>query len=94
MAKSGVLLYKGKPLVRKDNVVCYGDVNDKYVVIITILESKEVRGQSIASKVLVQLQNTDESVAVKDKVAKAAEKNSLYEGLDIGQVWLERLLRS
>ena len=31
--KSGVLTYKGHPLRRKDNLIYYGSMADKYIVI-------------------------------------------------------------
>ena len=86
------LTYKGKPLIRKDKILCYGHREDKYILVMTILETKEQKGLDIATKVLVQLQKTDDSVSNKDKVVKSTEKSSLYEAFDIGEIWLERLL--
>jgi len=93
MGKEVILTYKGKPLVRKDKVLCYGDVKDKYVLVLTILETREEKKLNVASKVFVQLQYTDETVDKKDKVVKSTVMNSLYEALDIGEIWLERILK-
>jgi hypothetical protein len=87
-----ILTYKGRPLVRKDKTICFGNVTDKYVLILTILETKAEKGLDVASRVLVQLQNTDENVSSTDRVVKSTEKNSLYEAFDIGEIWLDRLL--
>lgn len=87
-----IITYKGRPLVRKDKTICFGNVTDRYVLILTILETKTQKGLDVASKVLVQLQNTDETVNSKDRVVKSIEKNSLYEAFDIGEIWLDRLL--
>ena len=35
------LVYKGHPLMRKDNMVYYGSMADKYIVILQVLESKK-----------------------------------------------------
>ena len=90
--EKAVLTYKGRPLVRKDKTICFGHVTDKYILILTILETKTQKGLDVASRVLVQLQNTDENVSSKDRVVKSTEKDSLYEAFDIGEIWLDRLL--
>ena len=54
------LLYKGRPLMRKDNIIYYGSMADPYIVMMQVLETKTVGGgEEIASKVSVQLQLTD-----------------------------------
>ena len=34
------LLYKGIPLVKRGNVIIYGDVNDKYYLRMSVLKTK------------------------------------------------------
>lgn len=86
------LIYKGKPLIRKDNTLYYGSMSDKYIIMIQILEAKIVSGLESASKVSVFLQQTSPNVHPKDRVIRKTEKNGLYEALDVGAVWLERAL--
>lgn len=88
------LLYKGHPLMRKDNMVYYGSMADKYIVILQILDSKDFQDLSLATKVSVQLQLTDQSVKSRDRVLKKSEKDGFYTALDVGCVWLERALAS
>ena len=57
--EKSILTYKGKPLMRKDNVVYYGSMADSHIVMLQILETKKVNGEDIASKVSVELQLTD-----------------------------------
>ena len=87
-----ILNYKGKPFVRKDKDICYGDVNDKYVLVLTVLEAKEERGISVATRVRVQLQSTDDSLSANERIIKFTERPSLFEAFDVGEVWLERSL--
>ncbi|MBQ3251791.1 MAG: hypothetical protein IJB02_00910 [Oscillospiraceae bacterium] len=87
-----VLTYKGHPLMRLDNLIYYGSMADSHIVMLQILESKEVNGVQIASRVSVQLQLTDPSVKSRDRVVKKSEKAGLYTALDFGCVWLERAL--
>ena len=92
MAEEKVLTYKGHPLMRKDNLIYYGTMADKYIVMMQILESKKENGLDMATKVSLQLQLTDPSARSRDRVAKKSEKSDLYTALDVGCVWLERAL--
>ncbi len=92
MADEKVLQYKGRPLMRKDNMVYYGSMADSHIVMLQILETKKMGDMEIASKVSVQLQLTDPSVRSRDRVVKKSEKDGFYTALDLGSVWLERAL--
>ena len=94
MAENTGLVYKGRPLMRKDNMVYYGSMADKYIVILQILESKDFQDVKLASKVSVQLQLTDPSLRPRERVVKKSEKDGFYTALDVGCVWLERALAS
>lgn len=87
-----VLMYKGRPLMRKDNLIYYGSMADSHIVMLQILETKKVGDTEIASRVSVQLQLTDPSARSRDRVVKKGEKAGLYTALDFGSVWLERAL--
>ena len=39
--KSGVLTYKGHPLRRKDNLIYYGSMADKYIVMIQVMNTEK-----------------------------------------------------
>lgn len=87
------LMYKGRPLMRKDNIIYYGSMADPYIVMMQILETQKVGEEEIASKVSVQLQLTDPNVRSRDRVTKKSEKDGLFSALDVGSVWLERALK-
>ena len=78
MADEKVLQYKGRPLMRKDNLIYYGSMADSHIVMLQILESKKMGDMDIATRVSVQLQKS--------------EKDGFYTALDLGCVWLERAL--
>jgi hypothetical protein len=86
------LMYKGRPLMRKDNIIYYGSMQDPYIIFIQISETKKVGDLDVASKVSVQLQRTDPSVRSRDRIVKSSEKNGLYQAMDVGAIWLERAL--
>ena len=90
--EKNILMYKGHPLMRKDNLIYYGSMADSHIIMLQILETKTVKDAEIASRVSVQLQLTDPSVKSRDRIVKKGEKPGLYTALDFGCVWLERAL--
>ncbi len=90
--KNDFLTYKGKPLVRNGNTIYYGDMNDDFVIMMRILSSKDFGDTDLASKVSVQLVNTDPNVSIKEKIVKTSEKKGLYAAMDIADIWLTRAL--
>ena len=87
-----ILMYKGRPLLRVDNLIYYGSMADSHIVMLQILETKKVGDSEIASRVSVQLQLTDPAAKSRDRIVKKGEKAGLYTALDFGGVWLERAL--
>ena len=82
------LMYNGKPLVREKNLICYGDMTDKYYLSMLILTTKVIDGKETPNNILVQILTTGE----KTKIIKQVNKNNLYDAFDIGTIWLERAL--
>lgn len=87
-----MLEYKGHPLRRKDNLIYYGSMSDKYIIMLQVMDTKKVKDLDVASKVSVQLQLTDPDVKSRDRVVKKTEKEGLYAAMDVATVWLERSL--
>lgn len=92
MSENNGLMYKGHPLMRKDNLIYYGSMADSHIVMLQILETKTVGDTEIATRVAVQLQLTDPAAKSRDRIVKKSEKVGLYTALDVGCVWLERAL--
>lgn len=90
--ENAVLMYKGRPLMRKGNLVYYGSMADSHIVMLQILESKHLGDTDIATRVSVQLQLTDPTARSRDRIVKRSEKDGFYTALDVGCVWLERAL--
>ena len=90
--KSKFLTYKGKPLVRNGNTLYYGDASENYVIMMQILATKPDGDVEVASKVSIQLLNTDPNVSARERIVKSSEKKGLYAALDIAEVWLSRAL--
>ena len=86
------LIYKGHPLRRVDNLIYYGTMAEKYIIMMRVLESKKEQDLNVATKVSVQLQLTDANLKSRDRVVKKSEKDSLYAAMDVAAIWLDRAL--
>ena len=79
------LEYKGRPLVRHDGDIYYGDMSAKYHVHMIIMSEKEIKGTTVPDKIVVQLI---------PKGSMLPEKNimstSLADALETADAWLER----
>jgi hypothetical protein len=92
MSNEKTLTYQGFPLMRKDKLAYLGSMADSHIILLQILETKDVQGAEVATKVSVELQLTDPSVRAKDRIVKKSEKDGFYTALDVGCVWLKRAL--
>ena len=87
------LNYKEKPLVRKGNEIYYGDMSESHVVKLTILSSKKEGENEVPDSILVQLLKSDIQLSDKERIVKETTKNTMFEALDFGFVWLERAIK-
>ncbi len=86
------LTYKGHPLRRKDSLIYYGSMAEKYIIMLQVLDQKKEQDLDLATRVSVQLQLTDPDLKSRDRVVKKTEKDSLYAAMDVAAVWLDRAL--
>ena len=82
------LEYLDKPLVREDNTICYGDMNEKCVLVLEIMSYKKYNDNDIPDKILIQILDTKDP----NKIYKQATKDGLYEAFRMGEIWLEQAL--
>ena len=92
MAENNGLTFKGRPLMRKDNLIYYGSMADSHIILLQIVDYKQVGDTEVANKVSIQLQLTDPNVKGRAQIVKKTEKVGLYTALDVAAVWLERAL--
>lgn len=90
--KGKFLEYKGKPLVRQDDELYYGDMSEKFILFMLIMSYKEDSKlkSEVPDKIMLQIIPTDGS----GKIEKQKLVNGLYEALDLGCAWLERANRA
>ena len=86
------LMYKGRPLRRKDNLIYYGSMADKYTIMIQVMGSEKDKGLDIANKVHMELQFTDPDLKSRDRVVKKSDLPDLFSAIDMGATWLMRAL--
>ena len=82
------LMYKDRPLVREGNTICYGDMNEKCILILEIMSYKEEAGNQVPDKIFVQVIDSKDPT----KIIKQGAKEGLYVAFSIGVVWLEHAL--
>ena len=83
------LMFRGKPLVRDGQQICWGDMKDKYVLVLGIMSTKKAGDKEVPDQVLIQIPSTDDG-----KVVKVGSKTGLYEAFEYGMIWLESELRN
>lgn len=86
------VMYKGRPLVREGNIICYGYLSEAYYLLLTIMSNKPIGDREVPDKVLVQIMNSDTTLPDHKRIAKQDIKTGLAEALDIGMIWLDRYL--
>ncbi len=86
-AQQTIFTYKGKPMVRRGDTIYYGDMKEKYIIIFTIKSKKKVGDLEVADSVTIDL-CTNRGVG-KEKVIKKANRESLFEAIDIAEFWLQ-----
>ena len=87
---SNFFTYKGYPLVRKDDCIYYGNMSDEYVVMLEVKEKQKVKDMDVASKVKIYQMSTDFTLPPTIGITQTAERESLYEALDLANAWLQR----
>ena len=83
------LEYKGKPLVREGDTICYGDMSDKCILVLEIMSYKKYEGNDIPDQIYIQIIDSKDP----NKIIKQAQKTGLYEAFTYGVVWLEQALK-
>ncbi len=88
LVSGNYLEYMGRPLVRQDDTICYGDMSEKCVLILEIFSHDETT--KLPKDVLIQVVDSKDP----NKIIKQGQKEGLYNAFSIGLVWLERALQA
>ncbi|MBQ6702761.1 MAG: hypothetical protein IJN17_07400 [Clostridia bacterium] len=90
------LVFRGKPLLREGNTFCYGSMSDKYVLFMMVLSNKTIKDEKgnsveVPDKIILQVLSTDTTKPPHERVVKQFDRNGLFDAMDIGLIWLDRL---
>ncbi len=83
------LEYKGRPLVREGNTICYGDMSEKCILILEIMSYKTVGENQVPDKILIQVIDSKDP----NKIIRQGSKEGLHDAFSMGLVWLEMALK-
>ena len=89
------MMFRGKPLLREGNQICYGDMEDDYMMYLLILSNKTVqmgdKKVEVPDRVIVQILKNDPSILGYERIVKQFDKNNLYDAFQAGLIQLDRL---
>ena len=83
------LEYKGKPLVREGDTICYGDMDEKCILILEILSYKKEDGKDLPDNVFIQVVDPKNQT----NILRQGSKQGLFEAFELGLIWLEHELK-
>ena len=92
MAETAGLMYCGHPLRRAGDLIYYGSMADKYIVMMQVHDSEPLNDLSLAKRVSIQLQLTSPNLKSRDRVVRSTEKGSMAEAMEFATIWLDRAL--
>lgn len=83
------LEYKGKPLVREGDTICYGDMNEKCILILEIISYKDVDGKQLPDKIMIQVIDSKDP----NKIIRQGSYSGLHDAFTMGEIWLDQALQ-
>lgn len=84
------LMYQGRPLVREENTIVYGDLNnDPCVLVLEIMSYKGEGEDKTPDTVLIQILDSKDP----NNILQQGKKNGLHDAFDLGMTWLDLRLK-
>lgn len=83
------LEYKGKPLVREGDTICYGDMSEKCILILEIISYKEQDGKKLPDKIMIQVIDSKDP----NKIIRQGSYTGLHDAFSMGEIWLDQALQ-
>ena len=85
LEKNEYIEYKGRPLVRKDDEIIYGDMSEEYYIYMLIMMEKDSPNGALPEKIMVQLCQSKTQIPKEQKIL-----GSFKEAFEYADAWLER----
>ncbi|MBR2476859.1 MAG: hypothetical protein IKB50_01845 [Clostridia bacterium] len=79
------LTYQGQPLICRGNTMIYGNIADPYYVQLTALDQATVEGVEVAGNIQIALMQGM-------RILKTAEREGMFNAMDIAEFWLKDAL--
>ena len=83
------LEYLGKPLVREGDTICYGDMNEKCILIMEILSYKDKDNQKLPDKIMIQIIDSKDP----NRIIRQGSYSGLHDAFGMGLIWLDQALQ-
>ncbi len=84
------LMYQGKPLVREENTIIYGDLNHDPCVLVLEIMSYTGEGEAkTPDAVIIQVVDSKDP----NNILKQGKKNGLHAAFEMGMIWLDLELK-
>lgn len=90
--KNDELMFRGRPVTRRGDVIYYGFIDDDFIVKLSVKEKEDIGDISAATKVKVQLTTNTTHLEGKERMIKQAERDGLFSALDFASVWLDDVM--
>ena len=89
-AEGEYLMYQGKPLVRENNQIIYGDLNhDPYVLVMEILKYKGEGDNKVPDDIMIEILDAKDP----NKCIKQGSKKGFEAAFTLGLTWLDMELK-
>ncbi len=85
-----MMMYKNYPLVRKDNEMYLGYMSDPYVIYLKVEKAQKQQDIMVSKTIRLYQMATD----MNSMPVQTAERDNLYEALDVALAWLKRANRA
>ena len=85
------LTYRGKPIYRRGNTIYYGNLEDRLILVMDIVETEKLGDYDITKKVVFHIQDNSGELG-KGINYRTGERENLYKAFDIGSWWLQDAL--
>ncbi len=85
-----MLTYKDRPLVRCGDEIYYGNMSDKFIILLKVLSYRKAGDKQVPDKIQIQMMYTDPDIKGKGKIVRSSEKNSMAVALELATAWLDR----
>ena len=84
------LMYQGKPLVREDNTIIYGDLNnDPCVMVLEVMSYTGEGDAKTPDTVIIQIVDSKDP----NNILKQGKKNGMHAAFEMGMIWLDLELK-